>query len=79
MHRASWADRLLPPRKRRASACRSWRAALAETLKDPALLADAQKQSLPIELFSAEESEKIVNTVYSASPELVRRFKAVYD
>jgi tripartite-type tricarboxylate transporter receptor subunit TctC len=53
--------------------------ALAETLKDPALLADAKKQSLPIELFSAEESEKIVNTVYSASPELVRRFKAVYD
>jgi tripartite-type tricarboxylate transporter receptor subunit TctC len=54
-------------------------AALAETLKDPALLADAKKQSLPIELFSAEESEKIVNTVYSASPDLVRRFKAVYD
>jgi tripartite-type tricarboxylate transporter receptor subunit TctC len=53
--------------------------ALAETLKDPALLADAKKQSLPIELFSAAESEKIVNTVYSASPELVRRFKAVYD
>ncbi len=53
--------------------------ALAETLKDPALLADAKKQSLTIELFSAEESEKIVNTVYSASPDLVRRFKAVYD
>jgi hypothetical protein len=43
------------------------------------LLADAKKQSLPIELFSAAESEKIVNTVYSASPDLVRRFKAVYD
>jgi tripartite-type tricarboxylate transporter receptor subunit TctC len=55
------------------------RSALAETLKDPALLADAKKQSLAIELFSAAESEKIVNTVYSASPDLVRRFKAVYD
>ena len=53
--------------------------ALAETLKDPALLADARKQSLPVEHFSAEESEKIINTVYSASPDLVRRFKAVYD
>lgn len=54
-------------------------AALAETLKDPALLVDAKKQSLPIELFSAEESEKIIKTIYSASPELVRRFKDVYD
>lgn len=54
-------------------------AALAETLKDPALLADARKQSLPIELFSGEESEAIIRTIYSASPGLVRRFKDVYD
>jgi tripartite-type tricarboxylate transporter receptor subunit TctC len=53
--------------------------ALAETLKDPALLAEAHKQSLPIELFSAEESEKIIRTIYSASPELVRRVKDIYD
>jgi tripartite-type tricarboxylate transporter receptor subunit TctC len=53
--------------------------AFAQTLQDPALLAEAKKQSLPIELFSAEESEKIIKTVYSAAPELVRRFKAVYD
>jgi len=53
--------------------------ALAATLKDPALLAEAGKQSLPIELFSAEESEKIIRTIYSASPELVRRVKDVYD
>lgn len=53
--------------------------ALAESLKDPALLAEARKQSLPIELFSAEESEKIIRTIYSASPELVRRVKDVYD
>jgi tripartite-type tricarboxylate transporter receptor subunit TctC len=53
--------------------------ALAESLKDPALLAEAQKQSLPIELFSAEESEKIISTIYSASPELIRKFKDVYD
>lgn len=53
--------------------------ALAAALKDPALLAEAGKQSLPIELFSAEESERIIRTIYSASPELVRRVKDVYD
>jgi hypothetical protein len=53
--------------------------AFAETLKDPALLAEAQKQSLPIELFSAEESEKIISNVYSASPELIRKVKEIYD
>ena len=54
-------------------------AAFAETLKDPALLAEAQKQSLPIELFSATESEAIIRTIYAASPELIRRVKDVYD
>jgi tripartite-type tricarboxylate transporter receptor subunit TctC len=53
--------------------------AFTETLKDPALLAEAQKQSLPIELFSAEESEKIIGTIYSASPDLVRKIKDVID
>ena len=55
------------------------RAAFAEALKDPALLAEAQKQSLPIDLFGAEESEKIIRTIYAASPELIRRFKDIYD
>ena len=54
-------------------------AAFAETLQDPALLAEAQKQSLPIELFSAAESEKIIHTIYAASPELIRKVKDVYD
>ena len=54
-------------------------AAFAETLQDPALLAEAQKQSLPIDLFSAEESEKIIRTIYAASPELIRKVKDVYD
>jgi len=53
--------------------------AFAETLKDPALLAEAQKQSLPIELFGADESERIIRTIYSASPELIRKVKDVYD
>jgi len=54
-------------------------AAFAETLKDPALLAEAQKQFLPIELFSAEESEKIIRTIYGASPDLIRKFKEIYE
>jgi tripartite-type tricarboxylate transporter receptor subunit TctC len=53
--------------------------AFAETLQDPALLAEAQKQSLPIELFSAAESETIIRTIYAASPELIRKVKDVYD
>jgi tripartite-type tricarboxylate transporter receptor subunit TctC len=53
--------------------------AFAEALNDPALSAEARKQSLPIELFSAAESEKIIRTIYSASPDLVRRVKDIYD
>jgi tripartite-type tricarboxylate transporter receptor subunit TctC len=55
------------------------RTALAAALKDPALLAEARKQSLPIELFSADESEKIIRTIYAATPDLVRRVKDIYD
>ena len=50
-----------------------------ETLKDATLLAEARKQSLPIELFSAEESEKIIRNIYAASPELIRKVKDVVD
>ena len=53
--------------------------ALSETLKDKALLAEAQKQSLPIELFSAEESEKIIQKIYSASPDLIQKVRDVID
>ena len=53
--------------------------ALSETLKDKALLAEAQKQSLPTELFSAEESEKIIQKIYSASPDLIQKVRDVID
>jgi tripartite-type tricarboxylate transporter receptor subunit TctC len=53
--------------------------ALSESLKDKALLAEAQKQSLPIELFSAEESEKIIQKIYSASPGLIQKVRDVID
>jgi tripartite-type tricarboxylate transporter receptor subunit TctC len=54
-------------------------AAFERTLKDEALLAEAKKQSLGIDLFSAEESEKIIHAIYSASPALIRRVKDVVD
>jgi tripartite-type tricarboxylate transporter receptor subunit TctC len=53
--------------------------AFGRALKDETLLAEARDQSLPIDLFSAEESEKIVRAIYSASPELIRKLKDIVD
>jgi tripartite-type tricarboxylate transporter receptor subunit TctC len=53
--------------------------AFERALKDEALLAEARDQSLPIELFGADESEKIIHTLYGASPELIRRLKDVVE
>jgi hypothetical protein len=46
-------------------------------LKDESLLAEARAQSLPIDLFSAVESEKIIRTLYAASGELIRKLKDI--
>jgi tripartite-type tricarboxylate transporter receptor subunit TctC len=54
-------------------------AAFASALQDGALLEEAAKQTLPIELFGAEESEKIIRTIYAASPELIKKVKDVID
>jgi hypothetical protein len=54
-------------------------AAFERTLKDETLLAEARKQSLGIDLFSAEESERIINAIYAASPDLIRKLKDVVD
>lgn len=53
--------------------------AFAETLKDQTLLAEARKQSLPIDLIGAEESEKIVTMIYSAPPDLVQKVKDMIE
>jgi tripartite-type tricarboxylate transporter receptor subunit TctC len=53
--------------------------AFAATLKDPALLAEAKKQSLPIELFNAAESEKIIETIYSAPPQVVQQIRDIIE
>jgi tripartite-type tricarboxylate transporter receptor subunit TctC len=54
-------------------------AAFERTLKDPTLLAEAKKQALGIGLFSAQESERIINAIYAAPPELIRKLKDVVD
>jgi tripartite-type tricarboxylate transporter receptor subunit TctC len=53
--------------------------AFNRTLQDDTLLAEAGKQLLPIDLFSAAESEKIIATIYAAPPELIRKVKDVVD
>jgi tripartite-type tricarboxylate transporter receptor subunit TctC len=52
-------------------------AAFERALKDETLLAEARAQSLPIDLFSAGESEKIIRTLHGASGELIRRLKDI--
>jgi tripartite-type tricarboxylate transporter receptor subunit TctC len=54
-------------------------AAFERTLKDETLLAEARKQSLGIDLFSAAESEKIIGAIYAAPPALIRKLKDVVD
>ncbi|HLQ93217.1 MAG TPA: hypothetical protein VK148_24615 [Xanthobacteraceae bacterium] len=55
------------------------RSAFDETLKDASFLADAQRQSLPIELLRGIEAEAIVGTMYAATPEIVRKVKDVIE
>jgi tripartite-type tricarboxylate transporter receptor subunit TctC len=51
--------------------------AFERALKDEALLEEARAQSLPIDLFSADESEKIIRTLYAASGSLIRKLKDI--
>ena len=55
------------------------RAAFAATLRDPAFLADAQKQALPIDAVTGEEAENIIATIYAAPPDLAKAVKNVLE
>jgi tripartite-type tricarboxylate transporter receptor subunit TctC len=55
------------------------RAALAATMSDAMFLAEAQKQSLPLDPVSADEAEAIIAKMYAAPPELARKVKEVLD
>jgi tripartite-type tricarboxylate transporter receptor subunit TctC len=55
------------------------RAAFEAMIRDEAFLAEAQKQNLPLDPVTGEEAEKIIKTIYSASPELAKKVKDVLD
>jgi tripartite-type tricarboxylate transporter receptor subunit TctC len=55
------------------------RAAFEAMVKDESFLAEAQKQSLLLDPVSAEEAEKIVASMYAASPALTRKVKDVLE
>jgi tripartite-type tricarboxylate transporter receptor subunit TctC len=55
----------------------SLRKALADTLKDPEFLADAQKARLDLNPLSGEEMEKVVARTYGLEKPLVEKLKEI--
>jgi tripartite-type tricarboxylate transporter receptor subunit TctC len=55
------------------------RAAFEAALRDAAFLADAQKQSLPIDPVTGEEAEAIIATIYAAPPDLAKKVRNVLE
>jgi tripartite-type tricarboxylate transporter receptor subunit TctC len=55
------------------------RTAFEAIVKDESFLNDAQKQNLLLDPVTGEEAEKIIATIYAASPELTRRVKDVLE
>jgi hypothetical protein len=55
------------------------RTAFQSALNDAAFLAEAQAQSLPLDPVPGEEADRIINTIYSAPPELARQVRDVLE
>jgi len=55
------------------------RKAFDDTMKDPAFVADMQKQELPVHPMTGDEAEKIVNELVAAPPAIVAQAKAIYE
>ncbi len=55
------------------------RKAFDDTVKDPAFLADMEKQQLPVHPIAGEEAEKIVNELLSVPPAVVAKAKPIYE
>ena len=55
------------------------RTAFEATLRDEIFLADARKQSLPIDLVTGREAENTVGMIYSASPDVAKEIKNVVE
>jgi tripartite-type tricarboxylate transporter receptor subunit TctC len=64
----------LPPERTQAL-----RRAFDNAMRDPALLADADKQRLPIELMRGEEVAALFAAIYATPEKTVARAKAVMD
>jgi tripartite-type tricarboxylate transporter receptor subunit TctC len=55
------------------------RKAFDDTMKDPAFLADMEKQQLPVHPIAGEQAEKIVNDLLSVPPAIVAEAKPIYE
>ena len=53
------------------------RVAFAATMKDPAFLADAEKQRLEIKSVSGERISELVDNIYKAPPDIVQRVREI--
>ena len=53
------------------------RAAFVAALKDPALLADAEKQRMEINLVTGDQVDALVRSIFQAPPALAARARAV--
>ena len=55
------------------------RKAFDETMKDPAFLADMEKQQLPVIPLTGTEAEAIVAKIGGASPAIVAKARQIYE
>jgi tripartite-type tricarboxylate transporter receptor subunit TctC len=55
------------------------RKAFDETMKDPAFLADMEKQNAPVLPRSGEDADKLVAAMKKVSPEIVEKVKKIYQ
>jgi tripartite-type tricarboxylate transporter receptor subunit TctC len=55
------------------------RRAFDATMKDPAYLAEAKTQKMDVDPMTGEEMEKLIQSFYASSPELVQRLKVAIE
>ena len=55
------------------------RKAFDDTMEDPAFLADAKKQGVPVVPIGGEEATQIIADIYKASPKLISKAKAALE
>ena len=60
-----------------ADRVRILREAFAETMKDPAFIAEAQKLRLPLSPVVGEAARKVVDDIYAIPPDIVEAAKVV--